>query len=264
MILAIDIGTTRTHMAVIDIDKLSYADRMDFDNLVFDERFAAAVQKILLKYDNIRKASIASCVKELLARAQRVCASRFDDVRSVTAHEKLPVAFQYENRSKLGADRVCNALACAKLFKDQSCIIIDSGTAITVDYLRDGKTFEGGMIFPGCAMQINALHNIADALPFVLLRGDEKNNVTLPSTSTEKCIKAGILYGSAGAIERCVTEYLRLHASIAGNANKIRVIATGGGWEVVEPFVNINREIPFIPDLTLFGAAVYHSFAFGK
>jgi type III pantothenate kinase len=170
-------------------------------------------------------------------------------VNIVKAHENLPVSVNYRERQTLGTDRLCNALACAAMFAGSSCIIIDAGTAITVDYLRGGTVFEGGAIMPGCAMQAEALHRRTSSLPSVRLGDIEDGVVALPSASTEECIRAGILFGTAGAVERCANEYLRLDAGA-------KIIATGGGWGMIEPLVN-SHKVETVPDLTLIGAAIY-------
>ena len=250
-VLSIDIGNTRTHMAAVDTGELSCVDRIDFENADFDGRFVSAAEKIASAHPQIRKANITSCVKDIALRAKELCAG-IGEVNIVAVHEGLPISVRYEDPRKLGTDRLCNALACAALFEGRSCVIIGSGTAVTVDFLRDGKVFEGGAILPGCAMQAAALHRRTDALPLVGLRGYGGDAVKIPATSTEGCISAGILFGTAGAVERCAVEYLRV------SGGDTAVVATGGGWEIIRPLIAIDHHrIHTIRDLTLIGAAVY-------
>jgi pantothenate kinase type III len=123
--------------------------------------------------------------------------------------------------------------------------------------------------------QVNALHSQTDALPRVNLYHSgidpsvdtyEFNNnvvvndnlsITLPSKSTEDCIKSGILYGTAGAVERCIVEYHKIikdNNDVGGN-NDLIIAATGGGWKLISPLVSYN--ITTIPNLTLIGVALY-------
>ncbi|MDR2692950.1 MAG: type III pantothenate kinase [Chitinispirillales bacterium] len=258
--LSVDIGSTRTRVAAVDVNKLQCVDRIDSDNNNFDCAFVANIEKIAGAYPQIRRVNITSCVRNIAAKAKDICIDlsvnsgekRFDTVELICSHTKLPVVFKYDDPNTLGADRVCNALACAALFKGKSCIIIDAGTAITVDCLPDGKVFEGGAILPGCAMQFWALHAKTDALPLFDIETDiDTPGHTLPSVSTAECIASGVLYGTAGAVDRCVDECLR----ICNGNNNVSIIATGGGWGLIEPLV--KHEITVIPNLTLTGAGIY-------
>jgi type III pantothenate kinase len=249
-VLAIDIGNTRTHIAVVDTENLSCVDREDFDNAKFDERFTDTIKKECSDH-HISKINITSCVKELTVRAQQLCKNTgIDKIDTVKAHDALAVIFKYKNPKELGSDRICNALACSVLFKNQSCIIISCGTAVTIDYLHEGKTFEGGVIFAGSATHAAALHKQTDALPHLIF-DDRSAPPHLPAKSTEKCIVTGVLYATAGAVDRCIEEYRRIYG------NDTHLIATGGGWEIIKPLVKQNHEITAVPDLTLIGAGVY-------
>jgi len=254
--LSIDIGSTRTHIAAVDVNMLRCVDRIDSDNNDFDTAFAANIKKIADAHPQINTANITSCVKNLAVKAKDICINykhgerRFDAVELIHPHNGLPVAFKYENPNTLGTDRICDALACAALFKDKSCVIIDAGTAITVDYLRDGKIFEGGAILPGYAMQFGALHTKTDALP--LIDTDNLNSISIPSTSTVNCIKSGVLYGTAGAVDRCIEECLHVNGNDGDN---VSIIATGGSWEPIRQLIKHN--VTTIPDLTLIGGGIY-------
>lgn len=254
IILSVDIGSTVTHIAAVDTGQLQCVDRIDFDNSDFDADFGATVKNLAAAHPQIRIVAITSCVRSLSTKAQDFCINdmegRFDAVESVRPRDGLPVRFHYENPNTLGTDRVCNALACAALFKGANCVIVDAGTAITVDCLRGGEFFEGGAILPGCAMQFRALRDGTDSLPLIDVGVSSGGAAaSLPSMSTLECIKAGVLYGTAGAVDRCVDECLR---SLGGNG---AMIATGGGWELIRPLV--ARAATTIPDLTLIGAGIY-------
>ncbi|MDR2727514.1 MAG: type III pantothenate kinase [Chitinispirillales bacterium] len=249
-VLAIDIGSTRTHIAGVDIEKLSCIDRENFNNTEFNELFKDTIKKFYSNHQ-ISKINVTSCVKELAVMAKEFCKNTgIDNIDMVKAHGSLSVTLKYENPEQLGSDRICNALACGALFKNQSCVIIDCGTAVTIDYLHKGKIFEGGVIFAGSAAHAAALYKQTDALPNVIFKNSEPLP-RLPAKSTEKCIAAGVLYAAAGAIDRCIEEYKLIYG------NEIRLIAAGGGWEFIKPLVKKNHEITTAPDLTLIGAGIY-------
>ncbi|MDR0306986.1 MAG: type III pantothenate kinase [Chitinispirillales bacterium] len=248
-VLAIDIGSTRTHMGVVDIKKLICLSKGEFNNTEFNNLFVDTVKKITFNHQ-ISKTNISSCVKELGIQAKQLCACfGLGKIEIIKAHDALAVEFKYENPEKLGADRICNALACALLFKNQNCVIIDCGTAVTIDYLRKGKIFEGGVIFAGTATHAASLHKQTDSLP--LVNFDNSGAPALPANSTTTCITAGILYATAGAIDRCIEEYRNIHGK------GLALIATGGGWEIIKPLLKHKRQITDATELTLVGAGVY-------
>ena len=243
-VLAIDIGSTRTHAAAVDVGKLSCGNRIDFYNTELDNCLIPAIKNIATS-TKISRANITSCVKRLAVRAEGLCAGTglFDEINIVRAHEKLPISINYGEPQTLGTDRLCDALACNALFGGRECVIIDAGTAITIDRLRGGA-LECGMILPGLTAQFESLHQKTDALPRVSV--EKITELSLPSKSTEECIKAGVLYGTAGAVAACVSRLL--------SDNNI-IIATGGDCETIKPLIPIK--IITIPDLTLIGTAIY-------
>ncbi|GBU20908.1 pantothenate kinase [Fibrobacteres bacterium R8-0-B4] len=261
--LAIDIGSTRTHIAAVDTVNLKCIDRIDSLNVDFDDEFAANVKKIAAAHPQIRRANVSSCVRSLAAKALDICADLradpsidggdklFETVDFTRPHPGLPVAFDYEEPGTLGTDRICDALACAAMCRGKTCIIIDVGTAVTVDYLLRGEIFAGIAILSGYSMLSEALHEKTDSLPLIDFGGDDYKaavSVSLPSRSTEECIKAGIVYGMAGAIDRCVSSCRR-------KFGKGVIVGTGGGWEPIRPM--IKHKTITIPDLTLIGAGIY-------
>lgn len=262
-VLSIDIGSTRARAAVVDIDGLLCLNRIDFYNSELDSCLIPAIKNMASMTAGIRKANVTSCVKKLAVRAEGLCAGTglFDEINIVRAHEKLPISINYDKPQTLGTDRLCAALACAALFSGRDCIIIDAGTAVTVDCLRGGRTLECGMILPGLTTQFESLHDKTDALPLVSV--EKFKELSLPSKSTEECIKAGVLYGTSGAVANCVNLLLSNNDNddeIATCVNQLLrddtiIIATGGDWETIKPF--ITYDITTIPDLTLIGAAIY-------
>jgi pantothenate kinase type III len=117
------------------------------------------------------------------------------------------------------------------------------------------------MILPGLTTQFESLHDKTDALPLVSV--EKFKELSLPSKSTEECINAGVLYGTAGAVASCVNRLLSNNDNddeIATCVNQLLrddtiITATGGDWETIKPF--ITYDVTTISDLTLIGAAIY-------
>jgi len=104
---------------------------------------------------------------------------------------------------EIGADRVCDVIAAKRDYGD-NCIVIDYGTAITIEVLRDG-VYEGGAIIPGFAMMINALFKGTARLPLVELRPSE----TFVGKDTESNIQIGTINATVGAIKYVIENILQ-------------------------------------------------------
>ena len=91
--------------------------------------------------------------------------SRLRDISVVTirsAHE-VPMSIRYDSPDTLGPDRLLAAYA-AHCICNSACVVIDAGTAVTVDAVDGNGVFLGGYIFPGADLMADALDK-ATGLP---------------------------------------------------------------------------------------------------
>src|SRR5690606_19233698 len=100
-----------------------------------------------------------------------------------------------------GMDRLANVVGAMKLV-GAPVLVIDIGTAVTLDCLNADKQFIGGAILPGPLLQVQALKSYTSALPIVDLSG----STNTPADSTADAIRAGAILGLAGAIERLIIQ----------------------------------------------------------
>lgn len=123
-------------------------------------------------YDAVTLCSVApeACTAAAAFWAETV------EVSYVSPAEYLPVDFgHYAGQVTLGADRVANAVAAAQQRPDTPLVVIDAGTATTVDVVmpaeRAGEKprFLGGAIAPGVGTMVRALHSGTAQLPTVPL-----------------------------------------------------------------------------------------------
>ena len=185
---------------------------------------------------------------ELMAKADYTLACASGEmpegvsVQRLTADMPLPIKLDYKTPETLGADRIADACGAAGLHPGESCLVIDAGTCITVDFVDAKGIYHGGAIMPGLKMNLQALHTYTAKLPLIDLEGVEKAPVL--GRSTEESILAGTLGATMLALAGYVALYkekapgLRVHLT-GGDADKL--IATGAtGWE-------------HVPHLTLIG-----------
>src|SRR5262249_8511724 len=122
------------------------------------------------------------------------------------SYRDVPLTLRVDEPAKVGIDRLLAALAADRLRNvGNAAIVIDLGTAITVDLVEADGSFWGGAILPGIGMASRALSDQTDALPHVVLRESE----SAPSPvgkSTQTAIEAGLYWGTVGAIEKLITQ----------------------------------------------------------
>ena len=164
-------------------------------------------------------------------------------------HGDLPLAIAGEVSApeRVGIDRLCGA-AAATLVKTphRAAIVVDCGTAATVDMLAADGTFLGGAILPGPTLMARALADGTSKLPEVAALGASPPP-PMPGRSTHEAIAAGIGFGIQGAVARLVAES---QAALGGDAE---VILTCGWRGAVRAALPGATEIP---DLVLHGIAL--------
>jgi type III pantothenate kinase len=103
----------------------------------------------------------------------------------------------YRNPLEVGADRIANAIAATHRHPDRNLIIVDLGTATTIDVVRAGRDFLGGIILPGLRIQMEALEKNTARLPNVEIVPAAE----LVGRSTIECIQSGLYFGNRAALD---------------------------------------------------------------
>ncbi len=148
-----------------------------------------------------------------------------------------------ENPQKVGIDRVLNALAAYRRIKAPT-IVIDFGTAITIDIVTKEGEYTGGLILPGIRTSAYALNKQTALLPEV----DIKRPVKIIGNNVENAIKSGIYFGTVGSISYIISEIRKAYGDLH------YTIATGGDAKIFRK--DIFEIDKFIPRLTLEGIRI--------
>jgi type III pantothenate kinase len=158
----------------------------------------------------------------------------------------FPIPVNTDKPAKTGIDRVLNVAAAYEQM-EKACVVVDAGSAITVDLCNDAGEFLGGAIAPGAKMMLESLHEKTAQLPVV----DLSTPHGAFGRNTEQAILQGVYYGIRGMVKELVENY----ATALGQWPEL--IATGGdahklfeGWELVHAIA---------PDLTLYGIALAYT-----
>jgi type III pantothenate kinase len=147
-------------------------------------------------------------------------------VRVVPGRTQCGVANGYERPERLGADRWA-ALIGARALEPGACVVVDAGTATTIDMLSAEGHFTGGAILPGVSLMKRALAQHAAQLPL-----SEGRLVPEPK-NTEDAIETGCLLAQAGAVER-------LHARMGSDA---RCLISGGNAAKIASALRIDARV---------------------
>jgi type III pantothenate kinase len=158
----------------------------------------------------------------------------------------LPVPVRTSEPKQTGVDRIVNVAAAFEQL-GKACVVVDAGTAITVDCCSDQGEFLGGAIAPGLGIMLDGLHEKTAALP----RAEFHVPSAVYGNSTESAICQGVYHGIRGMVRELVENY----ATDLGVWPEI--IATGGdarqlfeGWELIHAIA---------PELTLYGIALAYT-----
>jgi type III pantothenate kinase len=170
-------------------------------------------------------------------------------IRRLTSQD-LPIPIRLDEPTQVGVDRLLAAMAVNRLrAADRAAIVVDLGTAITVDLVAADGAFEGGAILPGVGMASRALADQTDALPHIALERAQ-NRPSSIGKSTKAAIEAGLYWGAVGAIKELVS---RISAKLSADPD---VFITGGAAPIVVDAISEQTCIRFVPHLVLSGIAL--------
>jgi type III pantothenate kinase len=251
-VLSIDIGNTNTHAGLIDCGALSCLASDTFPTAEIQKRLVPSLLSLVQTQARPDPKSLPVVLCSVVNDIQAAITSMmpgwlFGPAQWLSWGRHLPLSVAYQDTGALGPDRLANCLYGNAAFPGKSQVIIDAGTAVTVDFLKNGSAFVGGAIFPGITTQLKSLHNHTNALPLV---NAETADLEFPGTSTESCMISGVRIGTSGALSFLVSRYRELFGL------DCIVLATGGAWKQVEKLVTF--EFRHVPELTLIGTALYH------
>jgi type III pantothenate kinase len=142
-------------------------------------------------------------------------------------------------------DRLVAAVAVNRIRDPRrAAIVVDAGTAVTVDAITADGSFQGGVILPGMRLVCRALAAGTDLLPLVEVSFSESPPEPI-GRSTETAIRSGAFWGTVGAIRLLVSQF-RLQLG-----NSAQVFVTGGDASALASLIDDKAQ--FVPQLVLAG-----------
>jgi type III pantothenate kinase len=251
MLLAIDAGNTNIVFALVEGGGIRARWRIATDPRRTGDEYAVWVTQLLalegLERSAIDKVIISTVVPRALHNLE-VLSIKYFGVTPLIAG-RAPVEWgmdlDVEEPQNLGADRAVNAIA-AHALHEGDLIVVDFGTATTIDWIDYRGAYKGGIIAPGINLSLDALVNAAAKLPRIAIEAPMGNSVIGRNTVDQMNI--GIYWGYVALIEGLIA---RMKGEIGRPA---KVVATGGLAVLFERHTQIFDSVEH--DLTLRGLAM--------
>ena len=250
MLLAIDIGNTNIVFGCFDKDKILFRERAATSQRSTALEYASVMLTAFSLYgidkSEVTGAMISSVVPTVTA-TMKAAVEKLTGVTPMIVGPgiKTGLSILIDNPAQLGSDLVVAAAAGIREYPVPQ-IIIDLGTATTLSVIDSKKNYIGGVIMTGMAVSADALTSKTAQLPRIAFEKPRK----VIGTNTVECMKSGIMYSTAGAIDEIVN---RMEEELG---EKCTVIATGGLSPLIVPIC--RREIILDEDLLLKGLAVIY------
>lgn len=237
-LLAVAVGNTRTRFGLFEGKDLSVV-RSEASDM--PEEIGVAVREMLAANSGVPV--VISTVNMPASEKIRRVLEGLGEVYTVGTDIAIPLTHTLDDASTLGQDRaLCAVAAFARC--QQACVVIDAGTAITVDFVDGQGVFQGGVIGPGLNMVLKAMHEHTAALPLL-----EFSPPDVARGVYGKDTKHAMILGAMAAARGLVREAIERFA-IDYEAYP-QIIATGGDAGML--FDNDDLVEHIVPDLQLVG-----------
>jgi type III pantothenate kinase len=219
VILAVDIGNSAAKAAIVEGETIHESGRLDTSVATADD-LLDGLRVLVGRHDEPPTSVIAVSVVDRWTERLEIAADRLSLPLTVVAASHIPISTALARPDRTGPDRLLAAWAASRIY-GSPVIVVDLGTATTVDAVDADGFFLGGAIAPGLALAADALAEHTARLPRVEL--------TLPDeaigTDTTGAITSGVVIGHIGTVRELA---LRMHDRMASRTARTKVVITGG------------------------------------
>lgn len=249
MILVADVGNSRTLIGLIEDGEVKERWRISTIQRTTDECGALMLQLLAhrgVEPAHIEGAMLSSVVPSVLYSLDKAI-RRYLDVTPMVVGRKVKTGLKLrtDNPREVGADRIVNSVAAAHLFGGP-VIVVNFGTAITVDCVNGRGEYVGGAIAPGFKIAEEALFSRTAKLPRVELQQPQR----AIGTNTVAAMQSGLFWGYVGLVNGLVQQCL------AELDEEAKVIGTGETSQLIGSAATAIDELQ--PELTLIGLGLLY------
>ena len=234
MLLAVDIGNTNIVVGGMEGREVLFAERLPTDATLDGRDYADAIAGILYRRHAVPEGGILSSVVPTVTEAVRegLCLVMGKEPLVASPQLRSDLAIDMDNVSKVGADRIVIAVAALERWQPP-LILLDLGTATTIEVVDRSRTYIGGCIIPGVRTAADALSARAAQLPPIELTAPQR----VIGKNTVECMQSGAMYGAAAMLDGMID---RMEAELGERAT---VIATGGIAPAIVPLCRRTMEL---------------------
>lgn len=214
-ILTVDIGNTCIKGSIFE-------DSQVLDSCLLEERDAELLRPLIDKYepDGAIYCCVGGNVEDFVGDLERLCGRQ---VMCFSHLSRLPIRVNYKSFNTLGLDRI--AAAVGALSNCRNALVVDAGTAVTLDLVTEGE-FRGGNISPGLRLRLRSLNHYTSRLPLV-----NPNGITPRlGFDTETAIRSGVVNG-------IVSEIVSMFRDASENVDALELLLTGGDADFFAPLL---------------------------
>ncbi len=250
MLLAIDIGNTNLVIGCIKDDEIIFKARIATDRTRTSDQYGVEIKSMIEAF-GVKAADITDCI--ISSVVPPVFNSVKTGVIKVIGKQPMVVGpglktglnIHMDVPSQVGSDRIVIAVAALAEYK-APLILMDMGTATTIEVVEPDNQYMGGIIFPGVRLSLDALTSRAAQLPGISLDKPKK----VIGKNTVDCMRSGMIYGTAAMIDGLVE---KIEEELG---HRSTLIATGGMAQFITPLC--KREIILEKDLLLKGLNIIY------
>jgi type III pantothenate kinase len=248
MLLAIDVGNTETVVGLFNGTELADHWRIATDAERTSDELALMIAQFLgfhgFSFDDVvTGVAISSGVPRVTA-ALRQMTERYFGIGALVLEPgvRTGMPILYDNPKEVGADRIANAVGAFDSYGGPS-IVVDFGTATTIEAISGKGEYLGGAIFPGIEISLDALFGRAAGLRRIELVAPKH----VIGKSTVESIQSGSIYGFSAQVDGLVDRF-------QAELGECTVIGTGGLGDLIIPHTRTVQH--FEPWLTLYGLRI--------
>ncbi|THB64900.1 MAG: type III pantothenate kinase [Spirochaetaceae bacterium] len=226
--LCLDVGNTQIYAGLFDSQgQIALRFRQSSGKSISADEYGVSLKATLREngFDPERVTRMAMCsvVPDRVYMIRRACQKYFGiDPLVLQAGVKTGLKIEYHNPLEVGSDRIANAVGAAERYPGRNCIIVDLGTATTLEVVTADKRYLGGAIAPGLRLSMEVLEQNTARLPAVEIAAI--NHAC--GRSTVESIQSGLYFGHIGMMRELITRIRK--ERFATTEDPVLVIGTGG------------------------------------